>query len=61
MDFIEWVRTNSLEWARAGQNPASLEILKEDEYNQMEQSLFISTPEQQATLSIFDYKYNGYV
>ena len=27
----------------------------------MEQSLFTSTPEEQATLKIFDYKYNGYV
>lgn len=61
LDFIEWIRTNSLEWARAGQNPASLDILNEEEYNEMPQSFFISTPEQQATLSIFDYKYNGYV
>ena len=61
LDFIEWIRTNSLEWARAGQNPASLDILNEEEYNEMPQSFFISTPEQQETLSIFDYKYNGYV
>ena len=27
----------------------------------MEQSIFVTTPEQQATLKIFDYKYNGYV
>jgi len=60
MDFIEWLRTNSLEWARAGQNPATLDILNEEEYNEMPQSLFISTPGQQETLSIFDYKYNGY-
>lgn len=61
MDFIEWLRTNSLEWARAGQNPATLDILNEEEYNEMPQSLFISTPGQQETLSIFDYKYNGYI
>lgn len=61
MDFLEWIRTNSLEWAKAGQNPATLDILNDEEYQEMPQSLFISTPEQQATLSIFDYKYNGYV
>ncbi|MHC5269837.1 extracellular solute-binding protein [Enterococcus sp. LJL98] len=61
LDFIEWIRTNSLEWARAGQNPASLAILDDEEYSKMPQSIFISTPEQQETLSIFDYKYNGYV
>ncbi len=61
MDFLEWLRTNSLEWAKAGQNPATLDILNDEEYQEMPQSIFISTPEQQATLSIFDYKYNGYV
>lgn len=61
LDFVEWIRTNSIEWARAGQNPASLDILNNEEYTKMDQSLFISTPEQQATLNIFDYKYNGYV
>lgn len=61
MDFIDWLRTNSLEWAKAGQNPATLDILNNAEYNEMPQSIFINTPESQATLNIFDYKYNGYV
>ncbi|WP_265457899.1 extracellular solute-binding protein [Enterococcus sp. HY326] len=61
MDFIEWIRTNSVEWAKAGQNPASLDILSNEEYQEMPQSLFISSAEEQATLKIFDYKYNGYV
>ena len=61
MEFIEWLRTNSLEWAKAGQNPATLDILNESEYTEMPQSIFIKTPESQATLNIFDYKYNGYV
>lgn len=61
MQFLEWLRTNSIEWARAGQNPATLAILDDEEYQGMEQSLFISTPEEQASLKIFDYKYNGYV
>ncbi|MDH6365727.1 multiple sugar transport system substrate-binding protein [Enterococcus sp. PF1-24] len=61
LDFIEWLRTNSLEWAKAGQNPATLDILNNEEYLEMPQSIFINTPEEQATLNIFDYKYNGYV
>lgn len=61
MEFIDWLRTNSIEWARAGQNPATLDILNNDEYNEMQQSFFISSPEQQETLTIFDYKYNGYI
>lgn len=61
MEFLEWVRTNSLEWAKAGQNPATLDLLDNSEYTDMEQSIFVTTPEQQATLKIFDYKYNGYV
>ena len=60
-DFLEWLRTNSIEWARAGQNPASLDIINNEEYKTMPQSIFMSSEEQQATLEIFDYKYNGYV
>lgn len=59
--FIDWLRDNSLEWAKAGQNPATLSLLDDEEYLKMPQSFYISTPEQQATLKIFDYKYNGYV
>ncbi|WP_314061641.1 extracellular solute-binding protein [uncultured Vagococcus sp.] len=59
--FIDWLRDNSLEWAKAGQNPASLSLLDDKEYLEMPQSFYLSTPEQQGTLKIFDYKYNGYV
>ena len=55
------MRTNSLEWAKAGQNPATLDLLDNSEYTDMEQSLFVNTPEELATLKIFDYKYNGFV
>ncbi|MFS0612781.1 extracellular solute-binding protein [Lederbergia ruris] len=61
VDFIDWVRDNSLEWAKAGQNPASLKIIKEPEYQKMAQSFLLNDPEEQASLKIFDYKYNGYV
>lgn len=59
--FIDWLRDNSLEWAKAGQNPASLKILDDPEYQKMAQSLLLKDPEEQASLKIFDYKYNGYV
>ncbi|TRZ38042.1 extracellular solute-binding protein [Niallia circulans] len=61
MDFLNWVRDNSMEWAKSGQNPATLSLLEDEEYKKMPQAFFLSTPEQQATLKIFDYKYNGYV
>lgn len=60
-NFINWLRDNSLEWAKAGQNPATLSLLDDPEYTEMPQSIFLKTPEEQATLKIFDYKYNGYV
>ncbi|MEI2365251.1 extracellular solute-binding protein [Niallia circulans] len=59
--FLDWVRDNSMEWAKSGQNPATLALLENEEYKAMPQSFFLATPEQQATLKIFDYKYNGYV
>lgn len=61
LEFLDWVRDNSMEWAKSGQNPATLSLLDEEEYKQMPQAIFLSTPEQQASLKIFDYKYNGYV
>lgn len=59
--FIDWIRDNSLEWAKAGQNPASLKILDDPEYQKMTQSFLLKDPEVQNSLKIFDYKYNGYV
>lgn len=61
VEFLDWVRDNSMEWAKSGQNPATLSLLDNEEYKAMPQSFFLATPEQQATLKIFDYKYNGYV
>lgn len=59
--FVDWIRENSIEWARSGQNPATLSILENEEYKEMPQSFFVTLPEEQASLKIFDYKYNGYV
>lgn len=61
MDFLDYVRQNSLPWAKAGQNPAALETLIDSEYKEMPQSFLVEDPELQKTLKIFDYKYNGFV
>ncbi|WP_026559823.1 ABC transporter substrate-binding protein [Bacillus sp. J37] len=61
MDFLDYVRQNSLPWAKAGQNPAALETLDNSEYKEMPQSFLVEDPELQKTLKIFDYKYNGFV
>ncbi len=57
MDFIAWVGANSIEWARAGQNPACLKILENEEYTQMGQSFLLQDTD---SLIIHDYKYYGY-
>lgn len=59
--FLEFVRTNSIEWAKAGQIVASKDVLESDAYNEYPQSFFTSTPEEEETLYIFDYVYFSYV
>ncbi|WP_449619692.1 ABC transporter substrate-binding protein [Robertmurraya sp. Marseille-Q9965] len=61
MDFLDFVRENSLPWAKAGQNPAALETLENPEYKELPQAFLIENPDMQQTLKIFDYKYNGFV
>lgn len=57
MDFVAWVGANSLEWAKAGQNPACLKIMENPEYMEMGQSFLLSATD---SLVIHDYKYYGY-
>ena len=59
--FINWVRSHSLNWAKAGQNPASLAITKSKQYKKMQQSFLITNKTEQKSLHIFDYRYNGYL
>ena len=61
LEFIDWLRENSIEWARAGQNPATLAILDEPEYQQMKQSFLLKTDEGRNSLVIFEYLFNGFV
>lgn len=61
IEFVDWLRDNSIEWARAGQIPATLQLLEDGEYQDMPQSFFVESEENQETMRIFEYKYNGYV
>lgn len=61
LKFLEWVRTHSVDWAKAGQNPATLAIQKDKEYLKMPQAFLFESEAEKATLKIFDYKYNGFV
>lgn len=60
MDFIDWIRDNSFEWAKAGQVPASLTLLNNEEYQTMPHAFFVETPERQESMRINDYKHYGY-
>jgi len=57
MKFIAWVGDNSIEWARSGQVPASLKLLKSDEFLKMPQAFLLK---EKGTQKIFNYKYYGY-
>ncbi|MBU3189617.1 extracellular solute-binding protein [Clostridium bowmanii] len=57
MKFIAWIGDNSIEWARSGQVPASLKILKSEEFQKMPQAFLLK---EKGTQKIFNYKYYGY-
>ncbi len=59
-EFLEYVRENTLEWARSGQVPASNAANEEAEYADMNQHFFVSTPEESASIQFKNYKYTGY-
>ncbi|KKI92386.1 sugar ABC transporter substrate-binding protein [Bacillus sp. SA1-12] len=61
LDFLDYVRENSLPWAKAGQNPAALATLENPEFKELPQSFLLADPKLQESLKIFDYKYNGFV
>ncbi|MGM7719727.1 extracellular solute-binding protein [Metabacillus sp. Hm71] len=61
LDFLDYVRENSLPWAKAGQNPAALATLENPEFKELPQSFLLEDPKLQESLKIFDYKYNGFV
>lgn len=59
-EFLEYVRQNTLEWARSGQVPASNAANEEEEYVGMNQHFFVSTPEESSSIQFKNYKYTGY-
>lgn len=59
-DFLNYVRENSLEWARSGQVPAANAADEEAEYAEMNQHFFVSEPEIAESIQFKNYKYTGY-
>ena len=59
--FLEYVRKNSIEWAKAGQIVASKDVVESDDFKNYKQSFFTSSPEEINSLHIYDYKYYSYV
>lgn len=60
-DFLEYIRENSIEWAKAGQIVASKDVVESPEFKEYKQSFFTSTPEETASLHIFTYEFYPYV
>ena len=58
-DFLDFVRENTLEWARSGQVPASRSADGEEEFQQMPSYFFVSTPEIEKTIVFRSFKYGG--
>ncbi|WP_346243502.1 extracellular solute-binding protein [Shouchella clausii] len=60
-DFLEWLRTNSMKWAEAGQIVASNQVFEDSSYNQYTQSYFTENQKQVDSLYIYTYEYYPYV
>lgn len=59
--FLDWMRQNSLEWAKAGQIVASTEVFESEAYQEYPQSFFTSNDKEKEASYIFEYKYYSYV
>jgi multiple sugar transport system substrate-binding protein len=60
-NFLEFIRQNSMEWAKAGQIVASKEVIENPEYEQYMQSFFTQDEKQTESLYIYTYEYYPYV
>nr|WP_253957861.1 extracellular solute-binding protein [Metabacillus halosaccharovorans] len=60
-DFLEFIRSNSLEWAKAGQIVASKEVNESPEYQEYVQSFFTSNEKEIESLYIYTYEFYPYV
>lgn len=59
--FLEFIRQNSMEWAKAGQIVASKQVIEKPEYNDYIQSFFTASDKQIESLYIYTYEYYPYV
>lgn len=59
-DFIDYVRVNSLEWAKSGQVPASNAADTNEEYAAMNQHFFVSDPAIEESIRFKNNTYTGY-
>ncbi|WP_178025078.1 extracellular solute-binding protein [uncultured Paenibacillus sp.] len=59
--FLEFIRENSLEWAKAGQIVASKQVNESPEYQQYMQSFFTSNEKEIQSLYIYTYEYYPYI
>lgn len=60
-DFLDFVRENTLEWARSGQVPASRGADGEAEFQERPAYFYVSSPEIENTITFRSYRYGGLV
>lgn len=59
--FLEFIRANSMEWAKAGQTVASKQVIESPEYQNYMQSFFTSNEKEIESLYIYTYEYYPYI
>ncbi|WP_438286899.1 extracellular solute-binding protein [Paenibacillus hubeiensis] len=59
--FLEFIRQNSMEWAKAGQTVASKQVIENPEYKNYMQSFFTSNDKEIESLYIYTYEYYPYI
>ncbi|MCR2803545.1 extracellular solute-binding protein [Paenibacillus soyae] len=59
--FLEFIRQNSMEWAKAGQIVASKQVIESPEYKNYMQSFFTSNDVQTQSLYIYTYEHYPYI
>ncbi|OKP92630.1 ABC transporter substrate-binding protein [Paenibacillus sp. P3E] len=59
--FLEFIRENSIEWAKAGQIVASKQVNESPEFKNYMQSFFTSSEKEIKSLYIYTYEYYPYI
>ncbi|TYA11364.1 extracellular solute-binding protein [Paenibacillus faecis] len=59
--FLEFIRQNSMEWAKAGQIVASKQVIESPEYKNYIQSFFTSDEKEIESLYIYTYEHYPYI